>query len=78
MICLFEGIEENLLNFRGGDVEAIVREATSHGLEFAEPAKCHPDGSWNSKIYDPDGNAVFFNTFPAERERYVKSGTLID
>jgi uncharacterized glyoxalase superfamily protein PhnB len=74
---LFEGIEENLINFRGGDVDAIYREATENGLEFAKPAKEHSDGSWNATVYDPDGNAVFFNTFPREREQYLSAGTLI-
>lgn len=72
-VCLFEGIEENLINFRGGDVEAIHREAVANGLDFEKPAKLHPDGSWNATVYDPDGNAIFFNTFPRERERYLAS-----
>lgn len=38
----------------------------------------HPDGSWNATVYDPDGNAVFFNTFPQEREQYLETGTLLD
>lgn len=78
VVCLFEGIEENLMNFRGGDIAAIQREAVANGLDFAKPAKEHPDGSWNATIYDPDGNAIFFNTFSDERGRYAKTGTIAE
>lgn len=79
VLCLYQGhIEENLINFRGGDIEAIAREATERGLTFTKPAELQPDGSWSAEVRDPDGNSIFFNTFPAEREQYVRSGTLID
>ncbi len=78
-LCLFQGhIDENLINFRGGDIEAIHKEATARGLEFTKPTRLHPDGSWSAEIRDPDGNSIFFNTFPDERERYVRTGKLID
>jgi len=78
-LCLYQGhIDENLINFRGGDIETIHKEAAARGLEFSKPALLHPDGSWSAEIRDPDGNSVFFNTFPDERERYVKAGRLID
>ncbi len=78
VVCLFEGIEENLMNFRGGDISAIQEEAVANGLDFTKPAKQHPDGSWNATIHDPDGNAIFFNTFPDERERYARTGSIAD
>jgi len=69
-LCLHQGhIENNLINFRGGDVEAIQEEAAARGLRFSKPAKQHPDGSWSAEIIDPDGNVIFFNTFRDERER---------
>ena len=78
-LSLYQGhITENLINFRGGDIDAIHKEATSRGLKFEKPAMLHPDGSWNATIRDPDGNCIFFNTFPDEREKYVREGKLID
>ena len=79
VLCLFRGhIDENLINFRGGDIEVIYTEATARGLEFTKPAHLEADGSWSAEIRDPDGNAVYFNTFPGEREQYVRTGKLID
>ena len=79
VVCLYQGhIDENLINFRGGDIEAIYKEATARGLEFEKPAMQDPDGSWSATIRDPDGNAIFFNTFPRERDEYVRTGRLID
>ncbi len=78
-LCLFQGhIDENLINFRGGDIETIHKEATARGLEFTKPARLHPDGSWSAEIRDPDGNCIFFNTFPDERDEYIRTGKLID
>ena len=78
-LCLFQGhIEQNLISFRGGDIESIFKEATAQGLEFTQPAAKHPDGSWSAEVRDPDGNSVFFNTYPEEREEYVRTGKLID
>jgi len=77
-LCLYQNhIDRNLINFRGGDVDAIYREASARGLNFEKPAAVHPDGSWNATILDPDGNCIFFNTFPEERNEYVRTGKLI-
>lgn len=78
-LCLFQGhIKENLINFRGGDIEEIVEEATANGLEFTKPAMAESDGSWSAEIRDPDGNCIYFNTYPDEREEYIRTGRLID
>ncbi len=78
-LCLYEvHIEENLINFRGGDIEAIYKEATGRGLEFEKPAVLHPDGAWSAEIRDPDGNCIFFNTYPDERDQYTRTSKLID
>jgi predicted lactoylglutathione lyase len=79
-LCLFEGhIEHNLINFRGGDIPLIADEAHSRGLKLSKPgAKEEQDGSWSAEIVDPDGNIIYFNTFPEERERYQATGRLID
>jgi len=78
-LCLYQGhIDKNLINFRGGDIDAICKQATERGLSFDKPAAIHPDGSTNATIFDPDGNCIFFNTFPEERDEYVRTGKLID
>lgn len=79
VLCLFQGhIDNNLLNFRGGDIESIYREGVDAGLDFTKPAHVEHDGSWSAEIIDPDGNIIYFNTFPDEREKYVKEGSLIE
>jgi len=56
-LSLYQGhIDENLINFRGGDIAAIVREAAAQGLAFSQPATQEADGSWSAEIRDPDGN----------------------
>lgn len=78
-LSLYQGhIKQNLINFRGGDIEEIVTEASQAGLEFDEEATKEEDGSWSAEITDPDGNVIYFNTFPDEREQYIKTGKLID
>ena len=78
-LCLYQGhIDENLINFRGGDVQAIHNEASARGLAFIKPPRLEPDGSWSAEIRDPDGNSIYFNTFPDEREQYLRTSKLID
>ena len=78
-VALYQGhIRENLINFRGGDIREIGEALADKGIEFSMPPTEHDDGSWNAEIRDPDGNAIFFNTFPAERARYLRDGKLID
>jgi len=78
-LCLYQQhITENLINFRGGDVESIAAELEARGLTLEKPARLHPDGSWSAEIRDPDGNSIFFNSFPSEREQYQATGKLID
>lgn len=79
VLCLYQGhIDQNLMNFRGGDIETIEKEATRRGLEFHKPAQRYPDGSWSAELRDPDGNCIFLNTFPVERKKYLDTGKLID
>lgn len=78
-LSLFQGhIERNLINFRGGDIEAIHGEAARRGLEFDKPAHREADGSWSAELRDPDGNCIYFNTFPTERRQYLERGELTD
>lgn len=79
VLCLYQGhIINNLINFRGGDIPSIVEEGKSAGLEFSKPAEQEADGSWGAEIIDPDGNVIYFNTFPEEREAYLRDGKLIE
>jgi lactoylglutathione lyase len=65
---LFQGhIESNLINFRGGDVFRIAETMKQRGIEFAQDAYREPDGSAGAICIDPDGNAIYFNTFPEEQ-----------
>lgn len=65
-IHLFQGhIEKDLLNFRGGDLEAVRSALAERGLE---PAGEEEFGrrTW----VDPDGRDVFFDSSPEEDEGY--------
>jgi catechol 2,3-dioxygenase-like lactoylglutathione lyase family enzyme len=65
---LFQGhIRQNLLNFRGGDVYAIARRLKSRNLTLEKDAYTEEDGSAAAELLDPDGNCIYFNTFPDER-----------
>lgn len=66
---LFQGhIERNLLNFRGGDVFAIAEALRAAGLKLSKEAHPEEDGSAAAEIFDPDGNCIYFNTFPGEEQ----------
>jgi predicted lactoylglutathione lyase len=79
VLCLFQGhIDDNLINFRGGDIEEIYEKAQKRGVVFTKPAYIEHDGSWSAETVDPDGNIIYFNTYSDERERYIRDRTLID
>lgn len=66
-IALYEGhIDRNMLNFRGGDVEAIARMLKEKGIALASDASREADGSVGATVEDPDGNLLYFNTHPDE------------
>ncbi|MBD3287027.1 VOC family protein [candidate division WOR-3 bacterium] len=67
ILGLYQGhIKVNLLNFRGGDVYAIAEHLKSKDLELVKDAFTEEDGSAAAEIRDPDGNCIYFNTFPGE------------
>lgn len=67
-IGLFQGhIESNLLNFRGGDVEKIVAALRRRGLSPFRVRRVGGNGSGSALLKDPDGNVIFFDTTPSER-----------
>ena len=69
-IGLFKGfIEATTLNFRGGDVGAIVKEAEKRGLKPYDVRIIKEDGVGNAHLKDPDGTLIFFDTTPEERNR---------
>ena len=79
VLCLYQGhIDDNLINFRGGDIEAIYENASKRGVKFTKPAHIEHDGSRSAETVDPDGNVIYFNTYKDERERYIRDRTLID
>ena len=59
-------IAENLLNFRGGDIAEIGRQAETLGLTFEKPPFTAIDGSMGALLRDPDGNAVYLVSHPDE------------
>jgi catechol 2,3-dioxygenase-like lactoylglutathione lyase family enzyme len=59
---------ETSLNFRGGDVGAIVSRLQELGHAF-ESAKTKPDGSGSAELLDPDGHMIFFDTAPGESKK---------
>lgn len=66
-IGLYQGhITENLLNFRGGDIAEIGRQAETLGLKFEKPPFSASDGSMGALLRDPDGNAVYLVSHPGE------------
>jgi catechol 2,3-dioxygenase-like lactoylglutathione lyase family enzyme len=60
-------IAENLLNFRGGNMAEIAREAKASGLEFEKPPFVGGDGGMGALLRGPHGNAVNFVSHPEEQ-----------
>jgi catechol 2,3-dioxygenase-like lactoylglutathione lyase family enzyme len=58
--------DEFTLNFRGGNVPAIAHELGVRGYAFEQEPKPSADGSGSALLRDPDGHAIFFDTFPGE------------
>jgi catechol 2,3-dioxygenase-like lactoylglutathione lyase family enzyme len=66
-IGLYQGhIAENLLNFRDGDIPAIVRQARSAGLVPEREVFDPEHGSEAALFRDPDGNAIYLVSHPDE------------
>ena len=68
-IGLYEGhFEGFMINFRGGDVKANVKTLQDNGLSLTSDLKETEDGSIAATLYDPDGNMIFLNTYPVEKD----------
>ena len=69
MVALYRGcISKNILNFRGSDVFAVANALKESGLKFKRGPEIEEDGSAGAVIEDPDGNVIYFNTHPDEKE----------
>jgi catechol 2,3-dioxygenase-like lactoylglutathione lyase family enzyme len=63
-----EHIAEHLINFRGGDVSATAERLQGEGLELERGPETESDGSDGLMLRDPEGNLIYFNTSPQERQ----------
>lgn len=66
-LALYQGhIDRNMMNFRGGDAFLISKKLRERGLKMKTEAVMESDGSSGATIEDPDGNLIYFNTYPDE------------
>ncbi len=64
-IGLYEGhVDENSLTFFGGDVNAIAGKLHAAGFDLKTGPETEEDGSVGAKVFDPDGNLIYFNASP--------------
>jgi lactoylglutathione lyase len=69
ILGLYEGhIQENCLNFRGGNITKLIEEFDNLGIPFESVPVFNDDGSGSAFLRDPDGNLLFFDTAPEELE----------
>lgn len=61
----FEGF---MLNFRGEDVMANAEALAAKGLAIDSGPALETDGSAGATLIDPDGNIIYLNTHPSERD----------
>lgn len=61
-------VGETALNFRGGDVFGIGERLKGEGLGIERGPEKESDGSDGLWLRDPDGNLIYFNTAPQERQ----------
>lgn len=66
-IHLFQGhVPRDLLNFRGGDLDALRAAVLERGIEIAST-----EGEKSFTVLDPDGREVFFDSSPEETAAYA-------
>lgn len=67
-VGLYHGfIKTNMLNFRGGDVPAVVRAMEAAGLHPYEVKFVGREGAGSARVKDPDHNVILFDTALEER-----------
>jgi len=67
-ISLYQGyINNNLLNFTGGDIDGLLARLHGHNIPLKREAAEGDDGSKGALVEDPDGNEIYFVFHPDER-----------
>lgn len=56
------------LAFTVPDMDAAYQRVTALGAPIIEPPTVRPWGAVNMSFRDPDGNAVYFRSFPKENQ----------
>lgn len=81
-LSLMTFLEQNWINFRGGDVYEIAEQLRAQGFTFDEAPSDyskdemgHDGQHWNVK--DPEGNVVYFDTTVEEGEQSYCAQTLV-
>lgn len=60
-LALYEGyLENNMLNFRGGDVMEIAQLLEERGITARRPPSEDEEGNQSLLVQDPDGNEIYF------------------
>ena len=57
------------VNFRRGNMAAIVEGLRGRGYKFSKEPKVKEDGSGSASLVDPDGHRIFFDAAPGEIRR---------
>ncbi|HOO97477.1 MAG TPA: VOC family protein [Caldisericia bacterium] len=77
VLGLFQGhIDKDLLHFRGADLYKLEHQYEMKGLVPNKKAHIESDGSESMELVDPDGNVIYFNTFPEEPQIEFNIGEL--
>ncbi len=69
VLGLYQGyIEENLLNFRGGNIYRLQNWLKKTGLPIEKTEAVNEDGIGSIYMRDPDNNLLYLDTSPGELE----------
>jgi catechol 2,3-dioxygenase-like lactoylglutathione lyase family enzyme len=73
VIGLFqECIEENLINFRGGNIPALKKWLEEKNIKIESIESINEDGTGSFYIRDKDGNLIYMDTTLPELEDIVE------
>lgn len=62
---LHDGSTQNIaVAFTVGDVDKEYERLINEGIKIIEPPQLRPWGAKNMRLKDPDGNSVYFRSFP--------------
>jgi lactoylglutathione lyase len=66
-IALYQDyLENNLLNFRGGNVMEIAQQLEERGIAAKKPPSEDEEGNQSLLVQDPDGNELYFVQNPSD------------